>query len=200
MKSGMHVRPALCLAGLALPIWAFGGPPRASPSPPRPSPSKAPRGMVASSSGIASEAGASVLRRGGNAVDAAVAVGFALAVTHPAAGNIGGGGFSVIRMADGTVTVPAGGGRCPAHPPPVAAGRGALRAARPVTGRADRTPPHGTQTLRPPRLYRRCSVDCGRPGFGRDLRRIGPPQRGRSRCRSVRPQRAGRCRIRTTRP
>jgi gamma-glutamyltranspeptidase/glutathione hydrolase len=60
--------------------------------------------MVVTREAHATDAGVAVLRAGGNAVDAAVAVGFALAVTHPAAGNLGGGGFMLIRFADGRTT------------------------------------------------------------------------------------------------
>ena len=61
-------------------------------------------GMVSSQQWIASQVGADVLSSGGNAVDAAIATGFALAVTHPTAGNIGGGGFMVIRFPNGQST------------------------------------------------------------------------------------------------
>lgn len=76
------------------PAWRFTNPPAAV---------TAPSAMVVSEHPLSSEAGAAILRAGGNAIDAAVAVAFAQAAVNPAAGNIGGGGFLTYRQADGAV-------------------------------------------------------------------------------------------------
>ncbi|EEC7124570.1 gamma-glutamyltransferase [Salmonella enterica] len=67
-------------------------------------PVRATQGMVASVDAMATQVGMDILKQGGNAVDAAVAVGYALAVTHPQAGNLGGGGFMLLRTKDGATT------------------------------------------------------------------------------------------------
>lgn len=86
-------------------IVLFGASMGINPSAASREPVRARHGMVASTSEIASRVGVEVMQRGGNAIDAAVAVGLALAVTWPAAGNIGGGGFMMIRRANGDTEI-----------------------------------------------------------------------------------------------
>ncbi len=78
---------------LSRPAWAYD-----------PAPIAARHAMVVSAQALASAAGLQMLEQGGNAVDAAAAVGYALAVVYPAAGNLGGGGFMTLRLADGRAT------------------------------------------------------------------------------------------------
>jgi gamma-glutamyltranspeptidase/glutathione hydrolase len=93
----------ILLAFVALPPLAHGEERVAPPSGPAPAVAAA-NGMVVAQEAIAARVGAEILQKGGNAIDAAVATGFALAVTYPRAGNIGGGGFMVIHRANGEDT------------------------------------------------------------------------------------------------
>src|SRR5258708_247283 len=87
----MRIRTLLC--GLLIAVCLFARQPVRSRT-----------AMVVAQEPLAADIGVAVLKSGGNAVDAAVAIGFALAVTHPYAGNIGGGGFLLARFADGRTT------------------------------------------------------------------------------------------------
>lgn len=97
MKHRRRASLFVCIAILLVELWTTGTAARR--------PVRARHGMVTSASAIASRVGVEIMKKGGNAVDAAVAVGLALAVVYPVAGNIGGGGFMTIRMADGRTTV-----------------------------------------------------------------------------------------------
>ena len=95
MRSAMH-----CVTAVLFILYAAAQQVEAASQ----APVAAPNGMVVSAQHLATKVGVDVLKRGGNAVDAAVAVGFALAVVYPAAGNLGGGGFMTLELADGRKT------------------------------------------------------------------------------------------------
>jgi gamma-glutamyltranspeptidase/glutathione hydrolase len=96
----IHWTPTLRAAVAAVLALAAAGASNAASQ----APVAAEHGMVVSAQHLASKVGVDVLKRGGNAVDAAVAVGYALAVVYPAAGNLGGGGFMTVQLADGRKT------------------------------------------------------------------------------------------------
>ncbi len=98
--SGAAIRPALARAAL-LAIWAAAGGSAAPAFAASPPAVESDRFMVVAAQRLAAEAGADMLRQGGNAIDAAVAVAYAEAVTNPCCGNLGGGGFLTARLADG---------------------------------------------------------------------------------------------------
>src|SRR5437868_7677116 len=97
-EDGIRDRNVTGVQTCALPIAAMGGA-GAAPA------VEAEHGMVVSAHRLASEAGVRIFQEGGNAIDAAVAVGYALAVVDPCCGNLGGGGFMTLHLADGHESV-----------------------------------------------------------------------------------------------
>lgn len=93
----------LVISFVAAPVWANSRGSVATTIVAR-QPVRAKHGIVVSTNELASQVGVDVMKRGGNAIDAAIAVGLALAVTYPAAGNLGGGGFMMIRLSNGKTT------------------------------------------------------------------------------------------------
>lgn len=98
MRHSNRLTALICLLAMLL-CLASPFAPNAQAAAPRPE--KSTSGMVMTTQKLADEVGNQVLARGGNAIDAAVAVGFALAVVHPVAGNLGGGGFAIVHLANG---------------------------------------------------------------------------------------------------
>ena len=104
-RTGTFLRFVIVCALILLPLTACSRGKSSVPSEPAPGPAFSKNGMVATQEAIATKVGVQILKQGGNAVDAAVAIGFTMAVTLPQAGNLGGGGFMIAHIAKTGETV-----------------------------------------------------------------------------------------------